>query len=201
MRILGIIVLFLVSLTPTPEAQSLRGSKRSMQEQFNEAKENDLTRLRTPAQVEKFEDLGLLVELKGSASYRISGARFPVARPSVKLFVDRLAPQYRVACGEKLVVTSLTRPINRQPRNASKLSVHPAGMSVDLRISRKPSCRAWLEKTLLQLERADVIEATRERRPPHYHVAVFPDNYRAYVKRRDANTRAAALKRAKKQKR
>lgn len=187
-----------VGLAIPSQAQSLKGSRPSMQEQFDEAKENNLSRLRTPAQVEKFEDLGLLVELRGSASYRTSGVRFPVARPSVKLFVDRISVQYRAACGEQLVITSLTRPINKQPKNASRLSVHPAGMSVDLRVSRSPRCRSWLESTLLQLERADVIEATRERRPPHYHVAVFPDNYRAYVARRDAQTRAKALKRAKK---
>ena len=32
------------------------------------------------------------------------------ARPEVALFIRRLAAQYRAACGEQLVVTSLTRP-------------------------------------------------------------------------------------------
>ena len=36
---------------------------------------------------------------------------FPFARPEVELFVQRLSGQYRRACGEQLVVTSLTRPI------------------------------------------------------------------------------------------
>lgn len=197
MRTCVAFVLFLGLAVPA-YSQSLKGSRSSMQEQFDEARENDLSRLRTPAQIHRFEDLGLLVELNGSASYIVDGVSFPVARPSVKLFVDRISTQYRAACGEKLVVTSLTRPLNRQPPNASKLSVHPAGMSVDFRVPATSKCRNWLNKTLLQLEKADVLEATRERRPPHYHVAVFPDNYRAYVKQRDARTKAQALRRAKK---
>lgn len=44
-------------------------------------------------------------------------------------------------------------------------------------------CRNWLESTLLYLEEAGVLEATRERRPPHFHVAVFPDQYGGYVER------------------
>jgi LysM repeat protein len=38
-----------------------------------------------------------------------------------------------------------------------------------------------MESTLLYLEAAGVLEATRERRPSHYHVAVFPEPYAAYV--------------------
>jgi nucleoid-associated protein YgaU len=36
---------------------------------------------------------------------------------------------------------------------------------------------------LLYLEGRNLIEATLERRPPHYHVAVFPQQYRTYVAR------------------
>ena len=42
-------------------------------------------------------------------------------------------------------------------------------------------CRHWLESTLLYLEAAGVLEATRERRPSHYHVALFPERYARYV--------------------
>lgn len=44
-------------------------------------------------------------------------------------------------------------------------------------------CRSWLENLLLYLERQDVVEATRESYPPHYHVAVFPQAYARYVAR------------------
>ena len=33
----------------------------------------------------------------------------------------------------------------------------------------------------MTLERRDLVEATRERHPPHYHVALFPSSYRRYV--------------------
>ncbi len=95
--------------------------------------------------------------------------------------MERLAAQYRAACGEQLVVTSLTRPMTRQPRNASERSVHPTGMAVDLRYSHSRACRSWLEGVLLDLEGAGVLEATREHYPAHYHVAVFPRHYSAYV--------------------
>src|SRR5690606_40092741 len=88
---------------------------------------------------------------------------------------------YQAACGEKLVVTSLVRPTTRQPRNAADRSVHPTGMAMDLRRSNKASCRRWLERVLLQLEARGVLEATRENRPPHYHVALFPRPYVQYV--------------------
>jgi hypothetical protein len=83
--------------------------------------------------------------------------------------------------GEKLIVTSLVRPTDLQPRNAHKLSVHPAGMAVDFRVPSTASERSWLEKALLGLENAGVLDVTREHTPPHYHVAVFPAEYVAYA--------------------
>ncbi len=56
-------------------------------------------------------------------------------------------------------------------------------MAIDLRRSSRPSCRAWLERTLLSLEGSGILEATRERYPPHYHVALFPQPYSRYVER------------------
>ncbi|HUO87109.1 MAG TPA: DUF5715 family protein, partial [Thermoanaerobaculia bacterium] len=105
----------------------------------------------------------------------------PYARPEIKLFVERLADQYRRACGQKLVVTSLVRPKKRQPANSSPLSVHPTGMAMDLRVSEVRACRSWLETALINLERRGVLEAAREKRPPHYHVVLFPKPYVAYV--------------------
>ncbi len=165
-------------------AASLKGSRASLLRQERMARHHDYSYLRTSAQVKRFAEKGLLVRLRGNADYALAGVSFPYARPEVKTFVERLGRQYRAACGEKLVVTSLTRPKSRQPHNASNLSVHPTGMAVDLRRSKRPACRAWLEDTLLSLERRDLVEATRERHPPHYHVALAPAPYRRYVARR-----------------
>ncbi len=162
-------------------AQSLTGGRSSMQEQFNKGIEYDYTPLRNAAHVMRFVELGLLVRLPGNADYTLHQVSFPYARPEVRLFVERLARQYRRACGEQLVVTSLTRPLDRQPRNSSPLSVHPRGMAVDLRRSNVRACRSWLEDVLLHLERNGTVQATRERRPPHYHIAVYTRSYAAYV--------------------
>lgn len=167
-------------------AQSLAGSKSSMVRQNRQAHSHDYTFLQTSSQVRAFASRGLLVRLSGNSNYRVADVSYPYARPEVKTFVERLSSQYRDACGERLVVTSLTRPLNRQPRNSSPLSVHPTGMAVDLRTSSRPACRAFLEKTLLTLEARGVAEATREHRPPHYHVSLFPQPYKRYLAGRGA---------------
>jgi LysM repeat protein len=174
----AVLVLFSASYA---EAQSLRGSPQAMQKQNRMAVQHDYTFLQTSAQVRRFVSSGYLVEVRGNADYELISVSHPYARPALKVFIERLGAQYRAACGEKLVVTSLTRPVREQPRNASDLSVHPAGMAADLRISRKASCVRWLERTLLSLEKQGVLDATRERRPPHYHVALFPEPYTRYV--------------------
>jgi hypothetical protein len=174
----------LVAVTALPaSAQNLRGSRASVDRQNREARQHDFTFLRRPSQLERFVDAGLLVPLEGDSHYRLHDVSFNVARPEVKLFIERLSSQYLAACGERLVVTSLTRPTSRQPANASDRSVHPTGMAVDLRVPRRASCRRWLESTVLALERRRLLDATLERSPLHYHVAVFPDEYLSYVSR------------------
>lgn len=179
--VVTVLFLLVASVGSAAEAQSLKGSTASMIRQNQVAQENKFTFLETPADVRRFVEAGYLVPVPGNADYRLHNVPFPYARPAVKTFIERLARQYRAACGEVLVVTSLTRPTSRQPPNSHALSVHPTGMAVDLRISRRASCRRWLESTLLHLEGQGVIDATRERRPPHYHVAVFPERYTTYV--------------------
>ncbi|MEJ2539197.1 MAG: DUF5715 family protein [Gemmatimonadota bacterium] len=173
-----------VALTASAsEAQSLRGSQASLDRQNRVAREHDYSFIRDSRQLRRFVNAGYLVPVDGDRNYRLNGVSFPYARPEVELFIRRLAEQYRDACGERLVVTSLTRPQNAQPRNASRRSVHPTGMALDLRLSRSRSCRTWLEGVLTRLEASGVLEATRERYPAHYHVALFPRPYFDYVER------------------
>ncbi|MDA1092436.1 MAG: DUF5715 family protein [Acidobacteria bacterium] len=177
---LGLVLLVAASLTYRASAQSLRGSRASLDVQTAEAADHDFSYAVEPDEVRTLVLSGFLIPMHGNRDYRLENVSFPFARPAVKLFVERLASQYRRACGQPLVVTSLTRPQSAQPHNASEQSVHPTGMALDL---RRPSgrCRRWLEETLLSLESESVLEATAERRPPHYHVAVFPEKYQAYV--------------------
>ena len=168
---------------------SLRGSPGSMVRQHEVALAEDFTFATSPAEVAKLVDDQRLVPLSGGADYMLAKVSYPYARPEVKTFVERVSADYRKSCGEQLVVTSLTRPRSNQPGNAHKLSVHPAGMAVDFRISRSPKCRTFMEKTLLAMERQRLLDITRERNPPHYHVAVFPEQYAAFAARQKAPDR------------
>lgn len=163
------------------EAAGLKGSMASMRQQHRVATSEDLAFLRTPTQVRSHAAEGRLDTVPGNANYRVNKVSYPYAQPEVLALIERVALGYRAYTGERLVVTSLTRPSSKQPGNAHRLSVHPAGMAVDLRVPAKPSARKWLETTLLRLEREGVLDVTRERRPPHYHVAVFPEAYREYA--------------------
>lgn len=179
-------------------AQSLRGSPASLDRQDAAARRNDYTFIRTPAQLRFFVKQGWLVRVPPSADLALHGVSYPYARPEVAVFLTRLSAQYHAACGRKLVVTSLTRPEDRQPDNASARSVHPTGMAIDIRYSTSRACRVWLERVLLQLEGSRIVEATREHYPPHFHVAVFPRRYASYVamletRRADEATRIASL--------
>lgn len=183
-RALAVSAAILVLMPSATTAQSLKGSAASMDKQVRVANQHQYTRLKTHSQVMQFVNSGYLVRVPGNADYELSGVSYAYARPEVKLFIERLASQYHSATGEKLVVTSLTRPQSRQPRNASQVSVHTTGMAIDLRKPRSSKARKWLESTLLSLEGRNVVEATMERRPPHYHVAVFPEQYSNYVEKK-----------------
>jgi Family of unknown function (DUF5715) len=101
-------------------------------------------------------------------------------------FIEHFAARYHAATGTRLVITSLTRPTTLQPRNAHKLSVHPAGMAVDFRVPADATSRAWLEKALLEMEQNGLIDVTREKKPAHYHIAVFAEPFLAHVAKLDA---------------
>lgn len=176
------LVLALALLCPSGGlAAQLAGSPSSVVRQHRVAKKSGYSFLRNAAQVREFVRDDRLERITSTRDILVDDVSFPYARPAVKLFVERLGAQYRAATGERLVITSLTRPKSRQPRNASELSVHPAGMAVDLRIPRSAKNRRWLERTLLSLEDRIVLDVTKERYPAHYHVAVFPREYVSYV--------------------
>lgn len=177
-RALLLIAAIIFVSAATASAATLKGSRASLLKQQKVARQHDFTHLRTGAQVRKFVGAGILVPIRGNANYRLKSVSYPYGRRETKTFIEDLAAGYRSACGEQLVVTSITRPTTEQPRNASPFSVHPTGMAIDLRKPTKSSCRRWLESRLLQLERQGVLDATSENRPPHYHIALYPSPYR-----------------------
>jgi LysM repeat protein len=168
-------------LTVAAGAQSLRGSQASVKRMYRHARAEDLSFFETPSGVRRAVAKGWLVRLETGRNIELHNVGYPYVRPSTRLFVDRLAGEYRTACGEALVVTSAVRPATRQPANSAELSVHPTGMAVDLRKPRNSKCLRWLRSTLLDLEGSDVLEVTEEHAPAHFHVAVYPTQYTRYA--------------------
>lgn len=140
---------------------------------YTTAHTRDLQFLRTPADIYEAARVGSLKMLSNTNDLELDRVGWPFVLPNTLRFTDSLAAEYRKGCGERIVVTSGARPLARQPRNASPKSVHPTGMAVDFRKPRNPACLKWMRKSLVDLEDAGVIEATEERHPVHFHVAVL----------------------------
>jgi hypothetical protein len=191
-----VVTALLVAPVARALADGLSGSPSSMVHQHEIAVKEDYSFLRTPTEVRKLATAGALVPIVESPNLALSKVSYPFARPEVRDFVEHFAERYRDSIGSRLVVTSLTRPSSAQPRNAHKLSVHPAGMAVDLRIPADPSARRFVERWLLQMEKAGVLDVTRERNPAHYHVAVFGEKWAPYAAREDSLQAAADARRA-----
>lgn len=172
----ALIAASLIAVPSPGAAQSLRGSHASVSLMYRRAVRGGLDFYETTSDVKRAVLRGELVRLNGNAHYRLANIGMPYVRAETKAFVLDLAANYHRACGAPLVITSATRPISRRLANSSELSVHPTGLAIDL---RKPTgrCRTWLRRTLLAAERRGSIEATEERHPPHFHVAVLPSRY------------------------
>ena len=185
-RRLALVSALLCSPVALASAGGLSGSPASMVRQHAVAVSEDYSFLRDSATVAHFVEEGRLVELTGNADYRLADVSFPFARPEVAAFIAHFAAQYHEALGTRLVITSLTRPLAEQPANAHRLSVHPAGMAVDLRVPATATQRAWLEQALLELEKQGMLDVTREKHPPHYHVAVFREEIAPWIAQQDS---------------
>jgi LysM repeat protein len=189
----AITTLAVLTLCNSLQAQSLLGSRASMERQHQEAVSYGYTFLGTPQAVSNFVSEGHLVKVPDSQFIELHDVSYPYSRPEVKMFIERLSGQFYATCGEKLVITSLTRPIDEQPENAASDSVHPTGMAVDMHIPSSARCRSWLEHTLLSMEGDGLLDVTRERHPAHYHVAVFTRTYENFIAARSASTTVASL--------
>ena len=183
MRNLVITKLILASLLfgGVAQAQTLKGSAASIDRQYRAAVAYGYAFVNNARSVENYIKPGQLERVSPGPYLELHAVSYPYAVPATKAFLGRLSQQYHNSCGEKLTVTSLLRPRDRQPSNSVARSVHPSGMAMDLRIPKTQRCRVWLENTLLSLEKQHVVDVTREHYPPHYHVAVFSKNYETRV--------------------
>ncbi|MGH7646494.1 MAG: DUF5715 family protein [Gemmatimonadaceae bacterium] len=173
---LGVVALGAASAS----AQSLHGSHQSVRHAYTYARHHELDLYQSAADVHRAVRDGDLVRLTPNGRYTLHRVAYPYVTPTTRTFVERLAGEYRVACGAPLEITSAVRPTRRQPWNSSPLSVHPAGIALDL---HRPDgrCLVWLRHTLLTLEKEHVVDATEEHHPAHFHVIVFAESYRHYL--------------------
>lgn len=176
-RLIVCFVLPLVFLNSNLFAKpSLKGSAASLDRQNRAANRASLKRHQTPKELMRTVQQGKLIRIQDGKFFELHNVSYPYAHPQLKDFLVDFAKIMRRECGINLVITSLARPISTQPKNASSRSVHPTGIAADLRLPPQ-YCRKKIEPILLQLEHMKVIEATRERRPPHYHVSINPVGY------------------------
>jgi hypothetical protein len=150
---------------------TLRGSKAAVDRAYQEARSEGLEFTESRRDILRGAEEGSYVSLRGGA-WRLRGVTTPYARPETRAFLRAFAPEYQEACGEPLTVTSAMRPTSVRLRNSVAKTVHPTGIAVDLRAPRS-RCRSWMRAALLGYERRGVVEATEERRPAHFHVAVL----------------------------
>lgn len=153
-------------------AQSLRGSRSSVNRMYARAVSSHLDFLRTPASIYNAVKDSELVAIGFTDDVDLDRVKYPFVLPHTREVIYAFAARYHAACGQRTVLTSAVRPVAEQPRNASLKSVHPTGMAVDF---RRPTgtCLKFMRKDLLALEKQGVLEATEERHPVHFHVAVF----------------------------
>jgi hypothetical protein len=158
---------------------SLRGSKLSLDRQQEAAKRAHLKLHKTRREVMRSVKRGDLIRVRSNRYLQLANVSYPYAHPKLHKLLNQLSKLYYRHCKTPLVITSLTRPIHEQPRNASRRSVHPAGIAADLRVPPYV-CRKWLRARLTNWESQGLIEATRERRPPHFHIVAMPHKLSAH---------------------
>ena len=139
---------------------------------YNRAVINHLDFFKTSKAIYQAVDAGELVPIGVTSDLFLDRVAYPFVLPKTRAVVAVFAARYHAACGEPLIVTSAVRPRSEQPRNASPKSVHPTGMAVDFRRPTGP-CLTFMRKELLSMEKLGLLEATEERHPVHFHIAVL----------------------------
>ncbi len=110
-----------LALAPLAAAssQTLRGSKASVELMYTSAHSHDLAFLRTQDDIYAAAESGALELVSITEDLTLDKVSFPFVLPNTHRFADSLAQAYHAGCGERLEVTSGSRPIDEQPRNAS----------------------------------------------------------------------------------
>ena len=175
-----VLAVLAVVAAESADAQTLRVSRASVELMYDSARSAQLPFFTNARQVSLAAKKGGLRLISVTNDVTLDNVEYPYVLPRTLEFINTIAAEYHAACGERLIVTSGTRPTGEQPRNASPESVHPTGMAVDFRLPNGP-CRAWRRDRLMVMENQGIIEATEERHPRHLHVAVLGGNRAQYA--------------------
>lgn len=170
----------------------------SQQAQNRRADADDLSRMKDTSMIRRFAGAGLLVPVPSSRrSYYLSGisSSYRFLRPWTKLFLERIASQFRARFGARLRVTGLIRTVSYQqalarrngnaaPASGSLRSSHLTGATIDIsKRFMKPEHVQWMRFVLHRLHQRKVIYAIEEFRQPTFHVMVHK-SYLEYVRSR-----------------
>src|SRR5688572_30336688 len=86
-------------VTSALPAQSLRGSRASINRMYRQALAEDFSFFETPARVRRAYEAGYLVRLEPDSLVQLHQVGYPYVRSQVRTFVHRLSAQYYDACG------------------------------------------------------------------------------------------------------
>lgn len=172
---------------------ALRGGEAAQRRHNRQADADDLSRLETRGDLERFIDKGLLVPVEDTRSYYLDAigghdpgheAMYRHARPWTKRFLDRELGAGRAKFGTMFKITSLVRTGTYQGRicrsgNGAAIcgddwweqSLHLTGATVDISkggMGRKTL--AWMRRRLVRLQQQGLVSAIEERGAFHVFV-------------------------------
>jgi hypothetical protein len=175
------LTLLLTLLCQSVWADSLRGGRAPRAEAYQEAKKHQVPFVSSEAEIKTLLQQDRLVRLVSETHFEVDEqVSYPYVLPEVRIFAQRMGEYLHEVCGERMVITSALRLTTQKLRNSISDTVHPTGMALDIRLPPR-KCRKWFEARKKYLEYKGVIQATRERWPPHYHVVVYPKQYAMYI--------------------
>lgn len=159
------------------------GELTSSRRQLAYAEANYIPFMRTEVEYWKNVRSGHFVALSHPGLEIGTWVERPYVLPSTAEFIYGVADKLRAASCRKLRVNDATRLTGIQPSNASKFSVHAAGMALDLRVKNlSPPCYDLLSNLLSEGEAAGLADSTREywkivrgrkMANDHFHVVVM----------------------------
>lgn len=210
----GLAGIALTSVFPSGQAEAqgrpraLVGTPASLAKQRRMFRQDDLSMLyEKDLEPDSFyrKDKRLVVIDRSTPHYYVEDVADgnALARPYASLFLQRLSQQFYDRFNDRLKITGLTRSVEYQNylrtgrmkgmpnrrRNANatlpRNSPHVRGAGIDISyVPMNSEQKQWMRNTLVEMEGANVIEASEEINGQHtFHVMVFK-SYTDYVQRK-----------------